>query len=537
MDMVHSEMESSSGDEQPYMTYDEMYEYTKQRTKQKNKEEKLKSQLLSQNNKEISDSEQSENEVSDQENKIEREEIPDDTEPEEKEELEKSIDQNLIETRDPISMRKDNILFFIDIEGKPIEKQGIYFVKHKYFGTISSSAVGEIQTFKRGNDHYICVCIQPLNVLETIWEDIATGLIDAFEYLKAKQIKSISIPKFVEINLITWNRIFGKIKQLITDKLVVTICTGHVTYVPFAQRHDIIEESHNSCLGGHKGVDKCYKRVRFNYYWEHMKEDIQDYIQNCLDCKLKKLVRVRTKNPMAITDTPAAPFSKVELDIVGPLPITKNNNRFILTLQDVLTKYGVAVALPDATAKTIAEAFLRHFICIYGSPRSILTDRGTSFLSNLLKTVAKRLNIKEYRTSSYHAQTNGSLERTHIVLINFLKQYTTPNDHWDSWLEMAMLSYNSSINSSTKKTPYELLQLNNFKMTHVVHCKLEITRSVRYCGWSSYLSIAPNSEANFIKELDERQCRKIQETGRLVIGKTTLEGLLMNNKRHLCRRN
>ena len=69
-----------------------------------------------------------------------------------------------------------------------------------------------------------------------------------------------------------------------------------------------------------------------------MKVDIQKYIQGCLQCQIKKLVRGKTKNPMVITDTPTTVFEKISMDIVGPLPETKSGNLYILTIQDDFTK-------------------------------------------------------------------------------------------------------------------------------------------------------------------------------------------------------
>jgi len=73
------------------------------------------------------------------------------------------------------------------------------------------------------------------------------------------------------------------------------------------------------------------------------------------------LTRVKTKQPMIITDTPGSSFDKVSLDITGPLPITPRGNVYILTMQDLLTKYSVAVPLQDATSLTIADAFIKSF--------------------------------------------------------------------------------------------------------------------------------------------------------------------------------
>ena len=100
-----------------------------------------------------------------------------------------------------------------------------------------------------------------------------------------------------------------------------------------------------------------------------MKVDIQKYIQGCLQCQIKKLVRVKTKNPMVITDTLTTAFEKVSMNIFGPLPETKSGNLYILTIQDNFTKYSLAIPLPNHLAGTIADAFVKKFICIFGSPK------------------------------------------------------------------------------------------------------------------------------------------------------------------------
>jgi len=80
---------------------------------------------------------------------------------------------------------------------------------------------------------------------------------------------------------------------------------------------------------------------------------------------LKKLVRVKTKQPMIITDTPGASFDKVAMDIAGSLPKTERGNKYILTLQDQLMKFCMGIPLPDQTSETIAEVFVDRFICVY----------------------------------------------------------------------------------------------------------------------------------------------------------------------------
>lgn len=369
------------------------------------------------------------------------------------------IDEQIKEHRDPLSMMKDNIVIFLTPNGQGCDSQSQNILKHKYLGKFDiSMEPGTINCIKTGKYYCIGICIQHPLLTSTTWEHVSTGLTNMYEFVTTRELETISMPKIKEINNITWNRIFGKIKNLFAKTPTrITICLGIVTNPPLSERDDLIQSMHNSRVGGHKGVFKTYHRLRAYYYWERMKEDVQSFIQQCLPCKLKKLTRIKTRLPMAITDTPVTAFAKCAMDIVGPLPLTFNNNKYILTIQDLLTKYCAGIALPNATAQTVAEAFIRRFVCIYGAPKAVLTDQGTNFLSDLMKRIAKCLNIKQYKTTAFHPQTNGSLERSHHTLVEYLKQFVTKEDHWDQYLELALLSYNTSIHEGTKKSPYELV--------------------------------------------------------------------------------
>ena len=74
-----------------------------------------------------------------------------------------------------------------------------------------------------------------------------------------------------------------------------------------------------------------------------------------------------------------------------------------------------------------------------------------------MKKVAKRFRIKQYTTSAYHSQSNGSIERSHHVLSEYLKLYIENSRNWDEWVELAILSYNTSVHEGTKFSPHELV--------------------------------------------------------------------------------
>jgi len=92
-----------------------------------------------------------------------------------------------------------------------------------------------------------------------------------------------------------------------------------------------------------------------------MKKDIQNFICKYQQYQLKKLTRIKTKQLMIITDTPSLVFDKISLDIMGPLPMTRRKNFYILTMQDLLTKHSIAVPIHETTSLAIADAFFYFF--------------------------------------------------------------------------------------------------------------------------------------------------------------------------------
>ena len=69
---------------------------------------------------------------------------------------------------------------------------------------------------------------------------------------------------------------------LIGVSLKIIICNGLIKYVQEKDRAKIIEEMHDSAVGGHKGVNKTYRRIKQKYFWENIKDDVQNYIRKCL---------------------------------------------------------------------------------------------------------------------------------------------------------------------------------------------------------------------------------------------------------------
>lgn len=227
-----------------------------------------------------------------------------------------------------------------------------------------------------------------------------------------------------------------------------------------AEKEKILEHYHNDELyGGHIGKKRLYAKLKTLFYWKNMPKDIAKYCKNCHTCKLTK-PGIKTKESLKITETPQKAFDAVQIDTVGPLPKSENNNQYVVTIIDELSKFVVAIPTPDKSAKTIATAIFEQFILKYGPMKSIRTDMGTEYRNELLTEICKLMKVTHCTSTAYHHQSLGGVERNHAILNQYLRAYVhLPNDDWENSLKYFVFCYNNSYNSTNnfKYTPFELI--------------------------------------------------------------------------------
>ena len=90
------------------------------------------------------------------------------------------------------------------------------------------------------------------------------------------------------------------------------------------------------------------------------------------------------------------------MDIIGPLPKTKDGYQYILLIQDALTKYLILIPLKNQRASTIIDELINHYIYLFSTPKSILTDQSQNFVCELMNELEKALKMKYIKTSSFH---------------------------------------------------------------------------------------------------------------------------------------
>ena len=98
------------------------------------------------------------------------------------------------------------------------------------------------------------------------------------------------------------------------------------------------------------------------------------------------------------------PFERIAMDIVGPLPKTQRNNRYMLVVIDYYTRWPEAFALEHQDAHSVLLRLISKIISRFGAPYVIHNDQGTNFESKLIAELCKLYDIKKTRTRPYHLQ-------------------------------------------------------------------------------------------------------------------------------------
>uniref|UniRef100_A0A1X7U952 Reverse transcriptase n=1 Tax=Amphimedon queenslandica TaxID=400682 RepID=A0A1X7U952_AMPQE len=201
--------------------------------------------------------------------------------------------------------------------------------------------------------------------------------------------------------------------------------------------------------------DKTTQRILRRFYWPTLFKDVRLYCEACKDCQLH--ANHKRKAPMIPLPIIGEPFKRIAMDIVGLLPRTSRGNRFILVINDYATRYPEAFPLRNITAKKVAEVLIELF-ARYGIPEEILTDQGSNFTSSLLGELYHLMGVKAIKTSPYHPQTDGLVERFNRTLKSMLRKVLEgERKNWDHMIPYVLFAYREVPQSTLGFSPFELL--------------------------------------------------------------------------------
>jgi dUTPase len=225
--------------------------------------------------------------------------------------------------------------------------------------------------------------------------------------------------------------------------------------IPNALQDKALYWAHAHDSVGHLGIGATQKRVRARFFFPGLYNKVESYVLGCHKCLQKRGAPARLNLPPHHTQR-GFPGARWSLDLVGPMPRTEQGNAYIMTAEDVFTRWPIAVPIPDKTAEGIAAAVEKYIIAEHGVCQELLTDNALEFTGHVINDVARILGIKKVQTVPYNPNANP-IERFHRTLGEMLRTTVkVQQTDWEDKLPAALLAYRTSVHNTTKMTPFYL---------------------------------------------------------------------------------
>uniref|UniRef100_A0A0G4FDX3 Integrase catalytic domain-containing protein n=1 Tax=Chromera velia CCMP2878 TaxID=1169474 RepID=A0A0G4FDX3_9ALVE len=234
--------------------------------------------------------------------------------------------------------------------------------------------------------------------------------------------------------------------------------SGRFHYVIVVSRvlqAEILADHHGYLCAGHGGSRSTLAKVTGKFFWPTVTADIENYVKSCETC-LQRKDAFKKEHPM-IVPLSTEPLTHIAVDTVGPLP-TSEGKRVIISVMDLASRFVVLIAVPNQKATTIARALLDNVFFVFGSPVTLLSDQGPSFLNPIVTAVSELVGTERVCTSTYNLKANGKLERMHQELKQTLSAYIAEHQKdWVCYVPVAAFLHNATRHAALGISPFEFL--------------------------------------------------------------------------------
>ena len=209
----------------------------------------------------------------------------------------------------------------------------------------------------------------------------------------------------------------------------------------------------------HQGQCRSTALMQECFWWPGMTRDLRNCIKKCGHCrKYEAAPLVVPMKPLTCSgpgELLHVDFSSIEETVpLNEDPVICN----VLVLQDHFSKYIVAYVVKDQTAHTAAKTLRNGYFGLFGAPAYLVSDKGKAFTGHVITHLCELYGVQKLRTSPYHAQTNGQVERMNQTIIHMIgKLKEDKKACWSEHLPELLLAYNATCSTVTWYSPYYLL--------------------------------------------------------------------------------
>ena len=187
-----------------------------------------------------------------------------------------------------------------------------------------------------------------------------------------------------------------------------------------------------------------------------MNKDSVEFVKKCDKCQRFANIPRQPAQELTPIQSPW-PFAQWGIDLVGPLPLARGQNKFGVVAIDYFTKWVEAEALTTITEQKMVNFLWKNIVCRFGIPRVVITDNGKQFEGKQFNELCSNLQINHHFSSPEHPQANGQVEVTNRSLLKILKtKLEKAKGLWAEELPSILWAYRTTERVSTGQTPFSL---------------------------------------------------------------------------------
>ena len=225
-----------------------------------------------------------------------------------------------------------------------------------------------------------------------------------------------------------------------------------VIVVPSSMINDILEYHHGP---QHAGIVSMTRAISSKFFIPNMTKNIREFTKRCESCIKAKVQKRRPEEPVLQTSS-KHPWAMVNADLIGPFPISYNQNQYCLVVVDNLTRWTEIRPIKSKHAKEVADAFMNIFY-IRGMPLSILADNGKEFYNFGLQKMFQKLGTNLQFTTPYRPQSNGLVERCNQKIKQLLKLWNVNDATWDVHIGPIQFLINNEYNRMLNMSAFQAI--------------------------------------------------------------------------------
>nr|GEX76035.1 reverse transcriptase domain-containing protein [Tanacetum cinerariifolium] len=258
---------------------------------------------------------------------------------------------------------------------------------------------------------------------------------------------------------------------------------------------DMLNACHTGPTGGYYGTNYTAKKVFYSgFYWPTIYKDAFEHVKRCDSCQRQGKILQRDEmqqNSIQVYEI----FNVWGIDFMGPFSSSKGN-KYILVAVNYLSKWVEAKALPTNDARVVIK-FLKSLFFRFGTPKAIISDRGTHFCNDQLVRIMSKYGVTHRLSTAYHPQTSGHVEVTNRGLKQILKRTVGENRAlWSDKLEDALYAFRTAFKTPVGCTPYRLVYGKAFVYAFEKFCSYIImNKSIVYTDHSALKYLFANKDA------------------------------------------